>query len=116
VPRGSATALDLHPELALDLLRRDGAILDEQIDNVGVGAAIRAFRPSGLEIVLADLARLQQRHLQRHGLGAHVRVHDTPRVEVDDTFVVTELGSDAQHTCLPAEIEQLEDIVDTELA
>jgi hypothetical protein len=43
-------------------------------------------------------------------------VHHAPTVEQHHAFVVAQLRRDAQHSRLPAEIEQLEDIVNAELA
>ena len=66
----------------------------------------------GLEIVLGDLARLQERQLEGHRLGLHMRVDGASRIEVHDTFVVAQLRRHAQHARFPAQVEQLEDIVD----
>ncbi len=39
-------------------------------------------------------------------------VDDASRIEVHDTFVVAQLRRNAQHARLPAQVEQLEDVVD----
>src|SRR2546423_1741809 len=47
--------------------------------------------------------------------AANARVHDASAVEIDDAFVVAQLRRHAEHARLAAEVQQLEDVVDSKL-
>ena len=67
------------------------------------------------EILLRDATRLEQRCLDRHRATTSRCLDHASVVKVDDTFVVTELGYDTQHSRLSAQVEQLKDVVDAQL-
>ena len=50
------------------------------------------------------------------GMAPHAGVDHAPAVEQHDAFVVAQIGRHAQRARLPAQVEQLEDVVDAELA
>src|SRR3989449_11357854 len=69
-----------------------------------------------LEIRLRDLPRAEQQAAERVRVAADFGVDDGAVLEVDRPGVVPPLGGDAQHAGLPAQVEQLEDVMDPELA
>ena len=77
-------------------------------------AVLHVARP--LEVGLGDLAGAQQQRAERVRVAADLRRYDDAVVEIDLPLVVTQLRGDAQRPGLPAQIEQLEDVVDPELA
>src|SRR2546425_12728602 len=68
-----------------------------------------------LEVGLGDLAGAQQQRTERVGVAADLRRHDDAVVEIDLPLVMAQLRGDAQRSRLPAQVEQLEDVVDAEL-
>jgi hypothetical protein len=75
-----------------------------------------AFGSGDVDVRRAHSAGLQQYHLYRQCHTANRGMHDAPVVEHHDPLVVAQLRGDTKHARLPAEIQQLEDIVDAELA
>src|SRR3989442_12709336 len=69
-----------------------------------------------LEIGFVDLAGAQQQRAERMRIAANLRRHDHAAVEVDRPLVMAQLGRDAQRARLPAQVEELEDVVNPELA
>ena len=69
-----------------------------------------------LEVGLGDLAAAQQQRPQGMGVAADLGEDDGAVLEVDRARVVAQLRRDAEHAGLPAQVQELEDVVDAELA
>ena len=108
--------LDLEADLALDLARRDGAERHQNLADPALVALALLHVAPALQVGLGDLAGAQQQGAERVRVGADLREDDGAAVEVHRARVVTQLGGDAQHPRLAAQVEQLEDVVDAELA
>ena len=78
------------------------------------GGALRVARAR--EVGLGDLAAAQQQLAQRMRIAADRGEHHCAPIEVHRALIVAQHGGDRERPGLPAEIEQLEDIVDAELA
>ena len=105
-------ALDVMAELPLELALRDRAAVDEEIDHAARLAGLRLAPARALEILRRDAVGLQQRRLDRPRLAANRRLDDAAAVEEHEPFVTAHVRRDAQHARLPAQVEQLEDVVD----
>src|SRR5439155_21498273 len=107
---------DLEVDLALDLALRDDAERHEDLSEPALVALALLHVAGALEVGLGDLAGAQQQRAERVRVAADFRRHDDAVVEIDLALVVAQLRRDAQRARLPAEVEQLEDVVDAELA
>src|SRR2546426_3017881 len=108
--------LDLEADLALDLALRDHTERHEDLAESALVTLTLLHVASPLEIGLGDLAGAQQQRAERVRVAADLRRYDDAVVEVDLPLVVAQLRGDAQRSRLPAQVEQLEDVVDPELA
>ena len=108
--------LDLEADLALDLTLRDDAERHEDLAEPALVALALLHVARPLEVGLGDLAGAQQQRAERVRVAADLRRNDDAVVEIDLPLVVAQLRGNAQRPGLPAQIEQLEDVVDPELA
>src|SRR4051812_25798754 len=69
---------------------------------------------STLQITLGDLPRLHQHRAERMRIRANDRRDHSAGLEVHDAFVVPQRGRHAQRAGLPAQVQQLEDVMDAE--
>ena len=110
----------------LDLSRKTGTlrVTSELRHNEGkiyfdngvvVSAEIRS-NPHPLGALLLRTGKIAEADLERVGIAADLRRHDDAVVEIDLPLVVAQLRGDPQRPRLPAQVEQLEDVVDPELA
>src|SRR5258705_4787390 len=76
----------------------------------------RVCMSRALEIGFRDLAGAEQQCSERMGIAADLGRYDDAVVEVNLAFVVPQLRGDAQRARLPAQVEELEDVVDAKLA
>ncbi len=108
--------LDLEAHLPLELPARERATLHEQLAELAVRLrrALRVARAR--EIRLRDLAAAQQKLAERMRIAPNGREHDGAAIEVHGALVVAQHGGDGERARLPAQVEQLEDVVDAELA
>jgi len=102
--------------LPLDLALRDHPEGHEDFAEPALVALALLHVAGALEVGLGDLAGAEQQRAERVRVAADLRRHDDAVVEVDRPFVVAQLRRDAQRSRLPAQVEQLEDVVDPELA
>jgi len=107
---------DLEAHLALELARRDGAERDEDLAEPPLVSLALLHVAAALQVRVGDLAGAQQQRAERVGIRADLGEDDRAALERHRAGVVPQLRGDAQHARLPAEIEQLEHVVDTELA
>src|SRR3989441_7650104 len=68
------------------------------------------------ETCALPISRAEQQAAERVRVAADFGVDDGAVLEVDRPGVVPHLGGNAQHAGLPAQVEQLEDVMDPELA
>ena len=111
------TASICEPDLALELAPRQAARFDEQFAEPFRIRSTLLRSARALQVAFGDLPGAHQHRAQRNAGSCRMNAeHDTPAVEADDAFVVTQRRRDAQRPGLPAQIEQLEDVVNAELA
>jgi hypothetical protein len=68
------------------------------------------------EIRFADASCVQQGDLGWNRHAPNGGLHDAPLIEEDDAFVLAKVRGHAEHARLPAQVEQLEDVMNAELA
>src|SRR5437762_7410072 len=107
---------DLKPNLPLHLALGDYVERHEDLAQAALIAQALLHVARALEVGFGDLPGPQQHRPQRMGIGADLGRDDDTVVEVDRPVVVTQLRRDAQRARLAAQVEQLEDIMDAELA
>jgi hypothetical protein len=73
-------------------------------------------RARALQVAFRDLSRAHQHCAERMRVRADGCGDDAPALEADDAFVIAQRRRDAQRPRLPTQIEELEDVVDAELA
>jgi hypothetical protein len=108
--------LDLEAHLALELARRDGAERHEDLPEPARVAVPQLHVAGALQIGLGDLAGPQQQRAERVRVAADRGGDDLAVLEMDGARVVAQLRRHPQHARLPAQVEELEHVVDAELA
>jgi hypothetical protein len=73
-------------------------------------------RAGAIEISLADLAGPHEHIPQAVGIASNRREHDGAALDEHHALIVAQRRHDAERSGLPAQVEQLEDVVDSELA
>ncbi len=68
-----------------------------------------------VEIGRRDLAGPHQARPEWLGIAADRRGHHAAAIEADGARGLPELGRHAQHPALPAQVEQLEDVLDVQV-
>src|SRR5687768_8322415 len=102
--------------MPVELPRGDRSRLDEDVTEADAVTARRLERSRSIEVGVGDLAGTDQDLTQWMRIAADARERDLAVTEEHDAFIVAQVGRHAQRSRLPAQVEQLEDIVDPELA
>src|SRR5687767_6805351 len=102
--------------MALELPPGDRTGLDEHLSEPHAITARGLKRASAIEIRIRDLAGADEDLSQGVRIAADARERNLAVAEEHDAFVVPQRRRHTQRAGLPAQVEQLEDIVNPELA
>ena len=106
--------LDLRLELAVQLAPGDGPEADQDVAQPArIAGALHRAR--AVELLGGDLARSHQPGADRLRVAAERGGDHAAALEADVAGGLPQLGGDAQHPALPAQVEQLEDVLDVEI-
>ena len=91
----------------------DAEVHEDVAQPPAVAAVLHAAR--AIEVGLGDLARADQPRAERLRIAPDRRGHHAAAVEADGAGRLPQLGGDPQHAALPAQVEQLEDVLDVQI-
>ena len=105
----------MQSHVSLQLFRSDHADLEQDLAEAA-RVPLLLSSSGATEIGLGDLSRPDEHVAQPMRIAADRREHDRAAVEEDGALIVAQRRYDAQRARLAAQIEQLEDVVDSKLA
>src|SRR5690606_27465834 len=99
-----------------ELARRERADVHQDLPEAPVLALLLLHRTGEREISFSDLAGADQHRSERMRIAPDARIHHTAVLEPDLSLVAAQLRAHGERPGLSAEVEQLKDVVDAEIA